>query len=157
MNMGHRMAMVHNFHEGKPLWPSWKDYTSLFKHGCVGVLAFLTYMGPGALLSFLAYNSNHALGVLAGLLLTAMGAFLIPGFMTFYCVNYNVREVFDIITAVRRIRHHLADYLHAWRIVLFSGFLSLFGLLLFGIGFFVTTVWNWQVAAYCFCSVFKKT
>jgi hypothetical protein len=77
--------------------------------------------------------------------------------MTAYCRAFDIREVLDPVRALRNLRSVGAEYRRAWCYVLLSGALSLGGLLLFGVGIFWTTVWNWQVAAFCFCHVFRRT
>ena len=155
INMGYRMNLVHSHHHDQPMWPSWKDWPLIIKNGLVGALAFFVYMGGGVLIATLSYYYDFTAGVIIGAVLAAIGTFLIPGFMTFYCINFDIREVFDLSKALKRIRIGFKKYLKAWGIVLISASISTLGLLFFGVGFFVTTVWNWQVAAFCFCNVFK--
>lgn len=152
VNMGHRMNIVHHHHSGAPLWPGWTGWRRILINGCVGALAFFVYMGPGVLLSLLSWLYGFAAGTVVGILLAAVGTFLIPGFMTYYCVAFDIGEIFALRKTLKRIRIGWRSYLKAWGIVLISALISLAGLLVFLVGFFVTTVWNWQVAAYCFCS-----
>lgn len=155
LNMGHRMQLMHRFHRGEALWPAWQNWTILLRNGALGLLAFAVYLTPGFLALWLAWEFDSiATGVL-GVLLAAAGVFVIPGFMTFYCVDYDWREVFRPCRAVHRLRRAGPAYLRAWRIVLGSAILSGLGLFIFGVGFFFTTVWNWQVAAFCFGHVFR--
>lgn len=55
-----------------------------------------------------------------------------------------------------RVREGGLAYWRAWSIVLPTMFVSFLGLLAFGVGFLVTSVWSWQVAAFCFASVFTQ-
>lgn len=155
VNMGYRMNIVHHHHNEKSIWPGWVNWQLILKNGCIGALAFFIYMGLGIFIAALSCFFNFTTGVVIGSLLAGIGVFLIPGFMTFYCVNFDFREVFDIRNAIKRISLVRRRYLKAWGIVLISASLSLTGFLFFGVGFFVTTVWNWQVAAFCFCNAFK--
>lgn len=155
VNMGYRMNLVNSHHHGQPLWPAWKNWPNIIKNGLVGALAFFVYMGTGVLIAALSFYNGSMIGVIIGTILAMFGTFLIPGFMTFYCVDFDIREVFNFPKAIKRIRIGFRKYLKAWGIVLISASLSTLGLLFFGVGFFITTVWNWQVAAYCFCNVFK--
>lgn len=47
-------------------------------------------------------------------------------------------------------------YFKAWIIGLAAVFVSFFGLLAFGIGFLITSVWFWQVAAFSFANAMNK-
>lgn len=47
-------------------------------------------------------------------------------------------------------------YLKAWLIALSGLVLSFLGLLVFGLGFLVTSVWFWQVAAFGFATTFVE-
>lgn len=157
LNMGHRMNMVHRFHRGLPMRPAWQGGGALLRHGLVGLLAFALYAGPGAVLVGIgAWTANGWLVALGGVLFCA-GTYLIPCFMTAYCRAFDIREVLDLVCALRNLRSVGGEYPRAWCYVLLSGVLSLGGLLLLGVGIFWTTVWNWQVAAFCFCHVFRRT
>ena len=62
--------------------------------------------------------------------------------------------VFDPFRALRRVGQGGRDYWRAWGIALAALGLSFLGLLAFGIGFLVTSVWFWQVAGFSFATVF---
>ena len=58
--------------------------------------------------------------------------------------------------ALRRVSEGGADYWRAWAIALAALACSFLGLLAFGVGFLVTSVWFWQVAGFGFATVFTR-
>ena len=75
--------------------------------------------------------------------------------MSHYCYTLDAREVFDPFRAMRRVIQGGAAYWHAWLIALAALLCSFLGLAGFGIGFFLTSVWFWQVAGFSFATVFS--
>ena len=156
LNMGHRVEMVHKMHHGQPPWPSWNNYRRLLKNGTIALVGMTYYYLPGAILAAVSLHGcvPWLRAPAAGLLLLATIA--IPGFMTHYCRNYDVREIFDPVRAFRRVLQGGWPYWKAWAIALSALALSLLGLLALGIGFLATSVWFWQVAGFSFASVFTE-
>jgi hypothetical protein len=74
----------------------------------------------------------------------------IPGYITHYCHSLDAREVFNPIRALRRASEGGRRY----SITLAALSFSFVGLLVFGIGFLVTSVWFWQVAGFSFATAF---
>jgi hypothetical protein len=66
----------------------------------------------------------------------------------------DAREVFHPVRALRRVAEGGVQYWHAWSIALAALVCSFVGLLAFGIGFLVSSVWFWQVAGFSFATVF---
>lgn len=157
LNMGHRIQMVHNMQHGRPAWPAWKNPASLFRHGVVTLLGMIYWHAPGALVmavgEHLALRPVMALG---GVLFLA-GTVAVPGYMTHYCRDFAIVEVFSPRLAIRRIRGAGLAYWRAWSIAAAALVLSLVGMAGLGIFFFVTSVWFWQVAGFSFASVFTQT
>jgi hypothetical protein len=91
-----------------------------------------------------------------GLLLGSGATFLLPGFMTFYAHDGRVEHLKRPDRALRRVLGGGRLYLKAWGIGIVACLLSFSGLLLFGVGFAWTSVWFWQVAAFCFSRVFSE-
>ncbi len=60
------------------------------------------------------------------------------------------------LKALRRVYQGGWAYWHAWAIALSALSVSFAGLLAFGFGFLVTSVWFWQVAGYSFATVFTR-
>jgi hypothetical protein len=79
----------------------------------------------------------------------------IPGYMTHYCREYDMGEIFNPFRALRRVLEGGTAYWKAWVIALAALCLSFLGLLLAGVGFLFTSVWFWQVAGFSFASVFS--
>lgn len=156
MNMGHRVRVVHRMHRGEAPWPAWGDPLDLLKHGAVTFAGMVWYGWPGVSLALfgLWLRSRALMTVGAGLWLLAV--FAIPGYMSHYCRDFDVREVFDPFRALRRVREGGAAYWRAWGIVLPAMALSFAGLLAAGVGFAFTSVWFWQVAAFSFATVFTQ-
>lgn len=156
LNMGHRLRLVHRMHRDKPPWPAWDRYGQLFCHGALTTLVIVVFQLPGALLGLVAARHGGMMLWVVGAAVYACGLFLLPGFMTFYARDYDARELLDVPRAVRRVLGGGRAYLHAWGIVLVATAVSFFGLLVLGGGFLVTSVWLWQVAAFCFARVFSE-
>ena len=55
-----------------------------------------------------------------------------------------------------KVRQGGAAYWKAWSIVIPVMLVSFLGMLFLGIGFLWTSVWFWQVAAFCFATVFTQ-
>lgn len=156
LNMGHRIAMVHNMQHGRPAWPAWRDYPALLRHGTITFLGMIEYHAPAVACGALAWFSGQTWLWLpaAGLWIAATVA--VPGFMSHYCLAFDPREIFDPVRAMSRVFQGGAAYWHAWGIVLLALALSFAGLLAFGIGFLFTSVWFWQAAGFSFATVFSQ-
>ena len=148
LNMGHRIEMVHRMHLGEEPWPAWSNYPRLFKNGLVTFLGMLYYYLPGALLVYLGQKE-------AGWTLLVVATLAIPGYMTHYCRNFDVREIFNPFLALSRVFQGGVAYWRAWTVALTALALSFLGLL-FGFFFLVTSVWFWQVAGFSFATVFTQ-
>lgn len=146
MNMGHRIEMVHRMHLGQSAWPSWTPKGRLLRNGSITFLGMLYYYTPGALLC-------HFGETFVGWMLLILATLAIPGYMTHFCKNFDGREIFNPVLAFSRALQGGLAYWRAWGIALTALALSFFGLL-FGLGFFVSSVWFWQVAGFSFASVF---
>lgn len=156
MNLGHRIRVVHNLHHGRPAWPAFVDAGDLLYHGALTFAGMAYYGAPGvATIALGAYLSIPAL-VGVGLALFIAAVIAIPGYMSHYCKELDPREIFDPFRALRRVREGGLAYWKAWSIVLPTMLFSFVGLFAFGVGFLVTSVWFWQVAAFCFASVFTQ-
>jgi hypothetical protein len=164
LNMGHRIAYVRRMQRGLPPFPAFSDperswqavYGELLRDGLVTFFGMVFYHAPGALLLALAYlTSSRALAVVGGLVWLSATA-LVPGYMTHYCKERDVRAIFRPSLALRRLREGGAAYWHAWSIAVAALALSFVGLLAFGFVFFVTSVWFWQVAGFSFATVFSQ-
>ena len=156
LNMGHRIVLVHNMMHGKPAWPAWLGIGELFRHGIVTLGGMLYYYAPSVALGAAAYALGSIwLGALATALF-ALATLAIPGFMSHYCRSFDAREIFDPLRALRRCYEGGLPYWHAWSIALSALALSFLGLLAFGLGFLVTSVWFWQVAGFSFARVFTE-
>lgn len=156
LNMGHRIQMVHRMQHGLPAWPAWTDPKSLFRHGCVTLLGMIYWHAPGVAVISVGRFVHATPLVIAGIVLFSCGTFAVPGYMTHYCREFSVAEVFSPLLAIRRIRAVLPEYLFAWSIAGSALLLSLLGLAFFGVAFFVTSVWFWQVAGFSFATVFTR-
>lgn len=156
MNMGHRIRIVHRMHRGLPAWPAWVDPKDLLWHGAVTFAGMAYYGAPGVTLMALGvWFESWLLGAL-GLVLLACAVIAIPGYMSHYCRELDAREIFNPLRALSRVHQGGLAYWKAWAIVLPTMLVSFVGLLFFGVGFLFTSVWFWQVAAFCFASVFTQ-
>lgn len=156
LNMGHRIRVVHRLQRGEEPWPAWGAPGELLLHGCWTFLGMAFYGAPGlALIGLGWWGAQPLLSALGGgVLLLAIIA--IPGYMSHYCRAYDRREIFDPRRALSRVRQGGAAYWRAWSYVIPTMLLSLLGLPLLVVGFVWTSVWFWQVAAFCFATVFTQ-
>ena len=156
LNMGHRVQMVHNMQTGVSPWPAWHQYPRLLKYGTVTFLGMAQYHLPAILVGALAWQTGSTvLGILA-VALWVLAMVAVPGFMSHYCLRFDAGEVFNPFKALRRVAQGGRGYWHAWLIALAALGVSFLGLLAFGVGFLVTSVWFWQVAGFSFGTVFSQ-
>jgi hypothetical protein len=156
MNMGHRIRVVHNMHHGRAPWPAWNDPLDLLKHGVITFAGMAYYGAPGvALVAFGVFTERMWL-VAIGAVLWLLAVIAIPGYMSHYCKELDPREIFDPFRALRRVAQGGRAYFKAWAIVAPTMLVSFAGLLGFGVAFVFTSVWFWQVAAFCFATVFTQ-
>ncbi len=156
LNMGHRIVMVHQMMRGEPAWPAWRNVAQLARHGTITLMGMIYYYTPAAVVGIVAYVlSSLLLAFVAGLLLL-FATLAIPGFMSHYCRSFDPREIFNPLIALRRCWQGGRGYWHAWGIAMLALAISFLGLIAFGVGFLVTSVWFWQVAGFSFASVFAS-
>jgi hypothetical protein len=157
LNMGHRIAMTHRMQHGMPAWPAWTDYRSLAKHGIITFLGMVEYHLPSLICEMAALHFHStSLHALAAVLWIA-ATLAVPGYMSHYCFTLDPREVFNPLRAMRRVAEGGTAYWHAWSIALAALLCSFLGMLAFGVGFLLTSVWFWQVAGFAFATVFTET
>jgi hypothetical protein len=156
MNMGHRIRVVHRMHHGRAPWPAWDDPRDLLKHGAITFLGMAYYGAPGVALVALGWWTSHVVVAVLGIALWTLAVIAIPGYMSHYCRELDPREIFDPFRALRRVSQGGLAYFRAWSIVLPTMVVSFLGLLGLGVGFAFTSVWFWQVAAFCFATVFTQ-
>ena len=156
LNMGHRIQMIHNMQHGQPCWPAWRNYPQLFKLGTVALVGMSEYYFPAMVVGATAwwFQADWLWLITVALCVTATIA--IPGYMTHYCYNFNIAEVFNPFKALRRVSEGKRNYWNAWLIVSTSLCLSFVGLLFFGIGFLISSVWFWQTAGFSFARIFSN-
>lgn len=148
LNMGHRIEMVHRMHRGESAWPAWQNYPRLLSNGLITFAGMLYYYTPGALLCWHGWLRT-------GVMLLVLATLAIPGYMTHYCRSFDPADIFNPVRALSRALQGGLAYWKAWAIALSAMCLSFVGLL-FGLGFFVTSVWFWQVAGFSFATVFTQ-
>jgi hypothetical protein len=157
LNLGHRLEVVGRLYRGDaPYFRGFVPLGYVFRRGLIAASAIFCYLLP-ALVSFIlalimALNavSGAALVGGIGLVFFVLGVFTLPGCMTVYACEGDARILTHPLTAFRRAWAQRRHYLYAWGIALLAIGLSLFGLLLLGVGFFFTSVWAWQVVGYAF-------
>jgi len=156
LNMGHRIAFVHNMMHGRPPAPAWKNYPTLLYHGCVTFVGMLYYYVPTmALLVAYYLFPQWWLLVAAGVCFFA-ATVLLPGYMSHYCVAFEVKQIFNPLRSCQHVVSASPAYWHAWLIALAALASSFLGLLLGGIGFLFTSVWFWQIAGFSFATVMSQ-
>lgn len=156
LNMGHRVRVVHRMQRGITPWPAWGEPRELLRHGVVTFTGMVWYGWPGVTLTGLGLHLEARALTITGVGLFLLAVSAIPGYMSHYCRAYDCREIFDPFRALSRVRQGGAAYWKAWSIVVPVMLSSSVGLLALGIGFLWTSVWFWQVAAFCFATVFTQ-
>ncbi len=156
LNMGHRIAMTHRMQHGQSAWPAWTNYPALFKHGLITFLGMVEYHAPAVICEILARQNHSTAWHVAAAVLWLLATIAVPGFMSHYCYTLDPREVFDPLRALRRVLQGGRSYWHAWSIAFAALLMSFTGLLAFGVGFLITSVWFWQVAGFSFATVFTQ-
>jgi len=156
LNMGHRIMLVHRMLHGQPAWPAWRNWRQLLKHGLLTFGGMAYYYAPGLLLAAAGYRLGSTPLIALGAVLLVLATIAIPGYMTHYCRAFDPAEIYNPARALSRALQGGAAYWHAWGIALAALALSFAGLLAFGIGFLVTSVWFWQVAGFSFARVFSQ-
>jgi hypothetical protein len=156
-NLGHRLEVVYRLYDGQaPYFRGYRPLGHVFRRGLVAASAIFCYLFP-ATLSFittflLGINGVPAapfLGII-GMIFFVLGVFTLPGCMTVYACEGDSAILTQPLRAFRRAWVQRTHYFHAWLIALLAIGLSLVGLLCFGVGFFLTSVWAWQVVGYAF-------
>jgi hypothetical protein len=164
LNMGHRIAFVRRMQRGLPPFPVFSDparpwpavYRELMWDGFVTFLGMVYYHAPGAVLLGAGVLLRSAPLTAAGAIVLLTATALVPGYMTHYCAHRNALEILNPLLALGRVREGGRAYWHAWSIALVALVLSFVGLLALGVGFFVTSVWFWQVAGFSFATAFSQ-
>jgi len=159
LNMGYRLHVVHRLLKGQHEWPGWQDWRTFLVDGVLATLVILIFHMPTMIFVALSLVSSGKLSILflvVGVLLLVGALYILPGFMTFYARDFDRQILTNPSQALRRVRKN-RYYNKAWAIGFVASGLSLVGLLFAGIGFAWTSVWFWQVAAYCFSSSFVQS
>lgn len=156
LNMGHRVAMVHKMQNGQSAWPSWNNYPMLMRHGLLTFLGMVEYHAPAVMVGLIARYWNLFPLYFVAALLWVIATVAVPGYMSHYCFKFDAAEIFDPFRALSRVFQGGAAYWKAWLIALSALSLSFVGFLFFGFGFFITSVWFWQVAGFSFATVFSQ-
>ena len=156
LNMGHRITFVHNMMHGRAPMPAWNSYRNLLRHGSVTFLAMVYYYLPAMLLAaYYAVAPNLFIAIAAAaFFLTA--TILIPGYMSHYCVDFGIAQMFNVRASFTHVRASGRAYWHAWMIAITALALSFTGILFLGVGFLFTSVWFWQVAGFSFATVMAQ-
>ncbi len=156
LNMGHRIEMVHQMQHGHEAWPAWRRPGRLLRSGIITFAGMVYYYIPAMLCLWLAVRTA-SIAAWAGAAVFWLAATLaIPGYMTHYCRHFKMREIFNPVRALSRVLQAGALYWRAWLIAVSALAISFLGLLALGIGFFVTSVWFWQVAGYSFANAMTR-
>ncbi|MFN0200625.1 MAG: hypothetical protein ACKVTZ_03855 [Bacteroidia bacterium] len=156
-NLGHRIIYTHKLLKGEPPFPSWSDFGNITKHGLVTLAGMVLYHSPASCVLFLYRQYSHPALLILGIVLWIMGTLLVPGYMTRYCIAFDWRVIPKPLDCLKAILKMGSYYWRAWAFVLSAMAISFLGLLGFGLGFLITSVWFWQVAAYSFTSAYLKS
>lgn len=156
LNMGHRIMIVHKMQHGQDPWPSWENWGILFKHGVITWMGMIYYYIPALTFVILAHLLDTFWPNLIAVILFSLATIAIPGYMSHYCLQFDCSEIFNPFKALRRSFEGGSNYWLAWRIAITALLLSFLGLIVFGFGFLITSVWFWQVAGYSFANTFTN-
>jgi hypothetical protein len=157
LNLGNRLNVVSRFYNGqRPYFNGFHPWEFTFKRGCVSFLTITSYLSPAVLCGLVAWQVGPQApflilpGTILTMILFALAVFTLPGCMTVYAVENRPEVLLRPLQAFQRGWQRREQYLLAWRISLAAVILSFFGILFFGIGFFFTSVWAWEVVGYVF-------
>lgn len=114
LNMGHRIQMVHNMMHGRGAWPAWVNYPGLFRHGLVTFAGMAYYYLPATACGFVFYNGGAWGFLVAAIVLFVLATLAIPGYMTHYCREFELREIFNPFRALSRVLQGGRGYWRAW-------------------------------------------
>jgi len=156
LNMGCRLRMVGRMQRGLSPWPCWREPLILWRKGLLATVTIVGYHLPALAVLALALLLRRLDLLLLALSFGMAATFLLPGFMTFYAHDGKVEHLKRPDRALFRVLKGGRLYLKAWGIGIVACLLSFTGLLFFGVGFAWTSVWFWQVAAFCFSRVFSE-
>jgi hypothetical protein len=154
LNMGHRIAMTHRMQHGLSAWPAWTNYPQLMKHGTITFIGMVEYHLPALICEAFAWHYDSPFLHVLAAFLWLVATLAVPGYMSHYCFTLDPREVFNPLRAMRRVIEGGRAYWHAWAIAFSALLCSFLGLLAFGFGFLITSVWFWQVAGFSFATAF---
>ena len=156
LNMGYRLHVVHELQRDQIPWPRWRGWRELFRHGFIATTAIVVYHVPALACLVIGWRIGATALLVLGVVLWVLATFTLPGFMTFYAVRFDQREIWNPVRALRRALAGGSMYMRAWTIGIVGVTVSFAGLLVFGVGFLFTSVWFWQVAAFCFARAFSE-
>ncbi len=98
LNMGHRVRYVHRLQHGEAPWPAWERPGELLRHGLITFAGMAWYGWPGVTLTALGVHLGSApIGAL-GVALWALAVIAIPGYMSHYCRDYDLGEIFNPVS-----------------------------------------------------------
>jgi hypothetical protein len=156
-NLGHRLDVVQRLLAGRPpYFRGFRPLSRTLRRGAPAAFAIAGYLLPGALLAALAATRWPVLGALAVPALL-LAVYALPGGMTWYAATGDPAILYRPDRALRRARQGGAGYLRAWAVGLSAIALSPLGLLAFGAGFLLTSVWAWSVVGYAFSRALPPT
>jgi hypothetical protein len=158
LNLGNRLNVVGRFYRNEqPVFRGFSPFGYTFRRGCISFLAISLYLTPSAVFAcfalFLKFNDFEKLHFVAAFLSAIgfiLGVFALPGGMTVYACENDLSVLKNPRLSFLRAWRKRRIYSHAWFISLVSVFISLFGILALGIGFFFSSVWAWEVTGYAF-------
>lgn len=157
LNMGHRLGLVHRMLRRDTPWVGWRGtYQQSLWRGLLTTIVIAFFHVPAVVfIVFWSRTSNGAFLLAAAPILT-LCLYVLPGFMTFYAVRFDPKVLISPRIAIVRVLGAGPLYFKAWLIGLTAVILSFGGLLAFGIGFLITSVWFWQVAAFSFANALSR-
>ena len=151
MNMGHRLDVVSRiFHDQAPYHRGFSPLGKTFLRGLKALIAILIYLSPAIGAAALGAYLNQCWLLIFSALLFLLAVYILPGGMTYNAAHEDISYLYRPDRAALRAFSGGLTYLWAWVISLCAILLSPLGLLLFGIGFFYTSVWAWMVVGYAF-------
>jgi hypothetical protein len=159
VNLGNRLNVIRRLYIGEEPFTGFHPFQETYTRGCISGGTILSYLFPGIFLTitslflwkFSLVSLNIFLSLLAvGLLVFSAAMFALPGCMVIYACENEVSVLLNPFQAFKRGVLRGKIYLKAWAIALAAITISIFGILLLGLGFFFLSVWAWQVAGYAF-------
>ncbi len=171
---GYMLETMKNVRDGQPVpLPEWSDFGNLFSKGLIVTVIIIVYSLPAIIFSCVSAGVNAGMqgadsdlqGVLATaliclncvqILLSLLGSALFPAALIRYAQYGSIGSAFQVGEIFSFITNNIGDYIIAILLSWVAGFISIFGLILCGIGILFTYFWSLLVMGNLYGQLARK-